>query len=83
MRSMLVATVIASGVLLAVGASATPPVRNVAPMFEKPMVLVQGRACRSCRRDCYYDHRTACGYSQSCRSAFTQCMRGCWEDYCR
>ncbi len=48
-----------------------------------PIVHVQGRECRACRRDCYYEYRVSCGYSQSCRSAFTQCMRGCWYDVCR
>ncbi len=70
---------------LAVVASAAP--MNLGPpaqsFFDKPILLAQGRACRACRSDCYYNYRTSCGYSQSCRSAFTQCMRGCWEDLCR
>ena len=84
MRHLLTASVcigIAAASLLS--ASAAPLVSRPVTGAETLVVPVQGRACRTCRRDCYADYRVGCGYSQSCRSAFTQCMRGCWEDYCR
>lgn len=83
MRSMFIAMAVTTVCVAAIGASAAPltPPRTVGA---QPLVVqVQGRACRACRADCYYTYRTACGYSQSCRTAFTRCMRVCWEDYCR